>query len=212
MDAVPTSERARVESALAWCPVLSLPERSSSRPGRFETASMLLIEDGVVLLSTSNRGSPRRIVISLAGPGSILFPPATHERIEALTDVRMTLVPTSSNQRLLAIPAAANAIVGAAKDGLQDCRESLAQFASRRPVDRVLLKLIQLARSSGNVGENLVVDLPLTHELLADMVGSTRETVTRALAQLARAGIIQHKRGRYEIAVRPATSASRPPL
>lgn len=211
MDAVPTSERARVESALAWCPVLSLPERSSSRPDRFETVSMLLIEDGVVLLSTSNRGSPRRIVISLAGPGSILFPPATHERIEALTDVRMTLVPTSSNQRLLAIPAAANAIVGAAKDGLQDCRESLAQFASRRPVDRVLLKLIQLARSSGNVGEN-VVDLPLTHELLADMVGSTRETVTRALAQLARAGIIQHQRGRYEIAVRPATSASRRPL
>jgi len=68
----------------------------------------------------------------------------------------------------------------------------------------VWLKLIQLACSYGKVGtDGLLLDLPLTHELLADMVGSTRETVTRALAQLAHEGIIRHERGRYRIAVPP---------
>jgi CRP-like cAMP-binding protein len=186
IDAVPSSERARVESALAWCSALSLSGGSSLGADRFETVSMLLIEDGLVLLSTSNHESTRRIVARLAGPGSVLLPPGTHERIEALTDARMTLLPTSSNQRLLQIPAAASAIVEAVKDGLHDCRESLAHFASRRPADRVRLKLIQLARSYGKVGtEGLLLDIPLTHE-----------------------GIIRHQRGRYQIAVPPEANAS----
>jgi CRP-like cAMP-binding protein len=49
------------------------------------------------------------------------------------------------------------------------------------------------------------LDLPLTHELLADMVGSTRETVTRSLAQLADEGLITHARGRYLLAGSPKT-------
>jgi CRP-like cAMP-binding protein len=66
------------------------------------------------------------------------------------------------------------------------------------------MKLAQLARSYGRVGtDGLVLDLPLTHELLAEMVGSTRETVTRALARLAHEGMIRHERGRYRLAVRP---------
>jgi len=120
----------------------------------------------------------------------------------------MTLLPNSANQLLLQIPAAASAIVEGVKDGLHDYRESLAHFASRRPADRVRLKLIQLARSYGKVGtEGLLLDIPLTHELLADMVGSTRETVTRALAQLTQEGIIRHQRGRYQIAVPPEAIA-----
>ena len=209
VDAVPPSERARVESALGSCSVLSLPGRSALGADRLKTVALVLIEDGLVLLSASDRGSARQIVVSLAGPGSVLLPPGAHERLEALVDARVTLVPASSNRRLLEIPAATLAIVEGIGSALRDCRQSLSQFASGRHADRVRLKLVQLAHSHGKVGtDGLLLDLPLTHELLADMIGSTRETVTRALGQLAHEGIIQHEHGRYRLAIPPDAIAS----
>jgi CRP-like cAMP-binding protein len=189
--------------------VLSLLGGSSLGADRFETVSMLLIEDGFVLVSASDRGSARRIVVSLAGPGCVLLPPGARERLVALSDARLTLVSAHSNRLVLEIPAAAVAIAEGFSDGLRDCRESLAQFASHHHLDRVRRKLVQLARTCGKVGnEGLLVDLPVTHELLADMVGSTRETVTRALIQLAHEGIVHHERGRYRIAIPPEGIAS----
>jgi hypothetical protein len=83
VDAVPSSDKARVESALGSLSVLSLPGGSSLGPDRFEKVSVLLVEDGLVLLSASNQGSARRIVVSLAGPGSVLLPPSAHGRIDS---------------------------------------------------------------------------------------------------------------------------------
>jgi CRP/FNR family transcriptional regulator, cyclic AMP receptor protein len=204
VDAVPSSERAAVESALGSCSVLSLLGGSSLGADRFDSVSMLLIEEGLVLMSATDRGSVRRIVVSLTGPGSVVLPPGADERLEALADARVTLVSSSSNRRLLEIPAAAISIVDEIRAGLQDCRQSLAHFASHRHTERVRLKLIQLALSYGKVGtDGLLLEVPLTHELLADMIGSTRETVTRALAQLAHEGIIQHERGRYRVGIPP---------
>jgi CRP/FNR family transcriptional regulator, cyclic AMP receptor protein len=204
VDAVPSSERAGVESALGSCSVLSLLGGSSLGADRFDSVSMLLIEEGLVLMSASNRESARRIIVSLAGPGSVVLPPRADERLEALADARVTLVSTSSNRRLLEILPAAISIVDGIRAGLQDSRQSLAHFASRRHAERVRLKLTQLARSHGKVGtDGLLLDVPLTHELLADMVGSTRETVTRALAHLAHEGIIQRERGRYRVRIPP---------
>jgi CRP-like cAMP-binding protein len=206
VDAVPSSERAEVESALGSCSVLSLLGGSSLGADRFGSVSMLLIEEGLVLMSATNRESARRIVVSVAGPGSVVLPPVADERLDALADARVTLVSATSNRRLLEIPAAAISIVDGMRAGLQDCRQSLAHFASHRHAERVRLKLIQLARSYGKVGtDGLLLEVPLTHELLADMVGSTRETVTRAVAHLADEGIIQRERGRYRVRIRPET-------
>jgi CRP-like cAMP-binding protein len=209
IDAVPSSERPRVEHALRSCSVLPLPAGSALGADRFETTSLLLIEDGLVLVVAFAGGSARRIVIDVVGAGAVLLPPGAHERLEALTDTRATVVPNGASRPLLENAAAAVAIVNATKDGLRDCRESLALFSSRRPVDRVRRKLVQLAHSHGKVGtEGLLLDMPLTHELLADMIGSTRETVTRALAQLAHEGIVRHERRHYRIVVPPGAEGS----
>jgi CRP-like cAMP-binding protein len=207
IDAVPPSERAEVESALAFCSVLSLAGGSSHRSDRFEGVSLIAIEDGCVVVSTSHQGSERRMVLSLAGSGDIVLAPTAHERLEALDDSHVTLIPATAQRRLLATTAAATLLEGVA-DELRNCRESLAQFGSRRHAEHVQRKLVQLARTHGKVGtEGLVLDLPLTHELLADMLGSTRETVTRALAQLAHEGRIRHERGRYRLTAQPEADA-----
>ena len=207
--AVPPSDRSRVESALGSCSVLSLVAGSALGADRFDTVSMLLIEDGLVFLSASMPGAKRRIILGLAGPGSVLLPPGVDERLEALADARLMLVPVSSNRRLLEVPAAAAAIVDGVRGSLRDCRESLTHFGSCRHADRVRLKLTQLAHTYGKVESGrLLLDLPLTHELLADMVGSTRETVTRALAQLAHEDVVRHERGRYRVTVPRETTAT----
>jgi CRP-like cAMP-binding protein len=186
---------------MASCSVLCLPAGSSLGPDRFDPVPLLSVEDGIVFVSASTGESGRRVVVSVAGAESILPAPAARERLEALVDARLTLIPRGAHRCLLETPAAV-AIVASFEVGLRDSRESLAQVGSRRLGERVRLKLVQLARAYGRVGtEGLLLDLPLTHELLADMVGSRRETVTRALAELAREGVIQHDHGRYRVAV-----------
>jgi CRP/FNR family cyclic AMP-dependent transcriptional regulator len=60
----------------------------------------------------------------------------------------------------------------------------------------------QLARAYGSVSpRGVVLDLPLTHGLLAWMVGSARETVTVALARLAAEGFVTREGRRYRLNV-----------
>ena len=51
-------------------------------------------------------------------------------------------------------------------------------------------------------------DFPLTHELLAIMLGVRRPTVTLVMAELTRAGIVSHVRGHIRIVDRPALEAA----
>lgn len=63
-------------------------------------------------------------------------------------------------------------------------------FGCVPPVERVRERLAQLARAHGRVAPDaIVIDVPLTHELLASMVGLARETVTVALAAWRGSGV-----------------------
>src|SRR5215211_6938070 len=119
MDTVQLNERTQIASVLASCSVLALPGGSSLGADRFRTVSMLTIEDGIVFVSASNANSVRRIVVSVAGSGSILLAPAAHERLEALADSRLTLIPSGAQQRLLEISGAATALIEGIGVGLR---------------------------------------------------------------------------------------------
>jgi CRP-like cAMP-binding protein len=201
--ALPREERARIDSVLASCATLSLRAGSALEAARLEAASLLAVEEGLVSLSAADGGG-RRMVVAFAGARSLALPPAGHERLEALADSELTLVTASAYQALLGVPETAAAIADGLSVRLRDCQESLRQFSNPRHVGRVRQKLIQLARTHGKAGSSGVwLSLPLTHEVLAEMVGSTRETVTRAMSQLAREGFVRHERGAYRLAVPP---------
>lgn len=71
-------------------------------------------------------------------------------------------------------------------------QDSIANFGNGRHSERVRRKLLQLARDYGRVtSDGIRLDLPLTHSLLAEMIGSERETVTRAVDQLDRGRLSQ---------------------
>jgi CRP-like cAMP-binding protein len=51
--------------------------------------------------------------------------------------------------------------------------------------------------------DGIRLDLPLTHQLLADAVGAARETVTVALRDLRQKGIVERKGRTYILKLPP---------
>ena len=83
---------------------------------------------------------------------------------------------------------------------LRQNQEAIANFAPARHVDRVRGKLLELAGSYGRVVRDGVrIDFPVSHRLLAEMIGSSRETVTRAVANLQRAGFVDRRGSTYRL-------------
>jgi len=63
--------------------------------------------------------------------------------------------------------------------------------------DRIRAGILQLSRKHGvQDARGIIINLKITHQELAELVGTSRETVTRCLARLQRRGIIQleHRR------------------
>ncbi len=198
-----------MDEAIAGCPTVALREGAWRSGSRLPDCALLVVEEGLVLAESARPGASRRVVLSVLGPGAILTPPVGDERLEALADSWLTAVGHEALAELLRRPEAASAIVDALADALRDRQESLGHFASVRHVDRVRDKLLQLAREHGRVVPGGIrLDLPLTHELLGEMVGSARETVTWAIAQLVREGLVRREGRTYRLTVSPEALAS----
>jgi CRP/FNR family cyclic AMP-dependent transcriptional regulator len=75
-----------------------------------------------------------------------------------------------------------------------------------RIADRLVARLEDLSLRFGRpIPGGRCLELPLTQEHLAGLTGATRESVNRALAELAAAGRVERMRGRYVIRPAPIT-------
>ena len=168
--------------------------------------TLLVVESGLLLVQSRLRpGASRRTVVGLAGAGAVLLPPDAHEELKALADSSLTVVTRSAHEALLRVPGVAAAVVEGIGDQLRERQESLAQLSIIRHVERVRYKLMQLARTHGKViGGGVRIDLPLTQRLLAEMIGSARETVSLALAELTQKGFVRREGHFYVVAVAPS--------
>ncbi|MCU0551622.1 MAG: Crp/Fnr family transcriptional regulator [Leptolyngbya sp. Prado105] len=74
--------------------------------------------------------------------------------------------------------------------------EVLLDLVHVKQVSERLMRLLEwLTQRFGKLNEQgCVIDVPLTHQSIADLIGSTRVTVTRLLNQLERTGQIQQLR------------------
>ena len=115
----------------------------------------------------------------MSRPGAVLLPPEPGERLRVLEDAIVVVVPPEVRDLLLAIPSAALVVVDALAATLRQKTRTIANLSSFHHIDRLRNKLVQLAEDHGRVGrDGIRLDLRLTHDLLAEMIGSARETVT----------------------------------
>jgi CRP/FNR family transcriptional regulator len=102
------------------------------------------------------------------------------------------------------MPSTATALFKGLGNALRLRQDAASHFGSVRHVDRVRQKLLQLARQFGRVSpEGIRIEFPLTHDLLAEMVASARETVTRALDELQRSGFLARDGHSYRLLISP---------
>jgi CRP/FNR family transcriptional regulator, cyclic AMP receptor protein len=192
---------------LAAAEIRRLPAGSSNGAEAFGGVSFLIVESGFVVI---RRRLPRRlpgrrgVVMCHGGTGALLTVPELDETLDALVVADVTLVSEATYGNLLARPNVAIVLSDALRSALRQKRDAIANFASVRPVDRVERKLLQLAREHGRVvPDGIRLDFPITHELLAEMIGSARETVSRAIDRLESTGFVVREGRSYRLQVEP---------
>ncbi len=148
-----------------------------------------------------------RTCTRLHGPGDLLSIPEASDLLPATaTQVAGDGVTLATLDRSFAIaqtrwPALGLALLEHAL--IQGQRGMLQQAISQLPrvEDRLMATLSVLAERWGRVGpQGVVVELPLTHELLGRMVGSRRSTVTIGLRALVEDGSLRLDDGRWVLA------------
>jgi CRP-like cAMP-binding protein len=122
----------------------------------------------------------------------------------ALGRSRVRAISGEDRDQLLTIPAIAQWVVEQMAFVLGQKQEALANFAHTRHIERVRRKLLQLAHGYGRVvRDGIRIDFPVSHAVLAEMIGSSRETVTRAVDELQRDGFVARRGHTYRLLVSP---------
>ncbi len=170
----------------------------------FPTAALLVVEQGFIVVRASFPPSSRAVITSEAGAGTLLLPPAPDEVLFGFGSSRVMAISEEHRDQLLTMPAVAQRMVEQMAFTLGQTQEAIANFAHTRHVERVRRKLLQLARSYGRVvRDGIRIDFPVSHTVLAEMIGSSRETVTRAVDELQRAGFVARRGHTYRLLVSP---------
>ena len=157
----------------------------------------LLVLEGLVARTVDCDG---RTAAELLGPGDLLSPALcgrAHETIEVgvhwtvLSELRLALLDRAFVGRLAPFPEVGVALSGRAMQRARDLavRLSIAQFS--RVDDRLTLLLWHLAERWGRVqSDGVLVRLPLTHEMLSQLIAVRRPSVTVGLGELRRRGSV----------------------
>lgn len=195
-------ERFAASTALRRCPRVRIGPRGTLDATAARRSKLLFVELGIVVLVADRPRSPRPAVLALAGPGSVIAPPAAQERITGITNASVALVPAAVYEELLTLPSFSQLLIEALVAVVRERQQSLANATGGTHMDRLREKLFQLAREYGTVGpDGVQIELPLTHELLAQMVGSARETVTCSLSRLRRDGLLEQTERGYRLKI-----------
>jgi hypothetical protein len=203
VDGVAASDAATVAAILAACPTVRVAPGRPYRPLAFPDAAMLFVEDGFVVARAVTRGSGSMITCQ-AGAARVVLPPVRGEALFGLVRSDVTVISAAARDRLLALPAAAAAVVEHMVRTLGEEQETIGILGYTHHIDRVRGKLLQLARGYGRVAhDGIRIDFPITHVVLAEMVASSRETVTRAVDELQRTGFMSRRGRTYHLLVPP---------
>ncbi len=159
---------------------------------------MYVILDGKVKLGQTSPDG-RESLLAVLGPGEVfgelsLFDPGPRTATAtAVTDtVVVGLGHTDLRPWLTGRPEVAEALLQALAQRLRRTNEALADLVFSDVPGRVAKQLLELADKFGQPGpDGVLVQHDLTQEELAQLVGASRETVNKALADFTQRGWIE---------------------
>ena len=196
---VPAEHRARIRYALR-VPVAAVSA------GRRELGALaahgFLVLDGLAVSRIALAGT---VSIEPLGPGDVVLPstaevdagplPVGHTWTAA-GPVRIALLPETLPAVLARWPGLAAGFLDRAQRRAERARVLQAIATVTRVDVRILALLWHLAGRWGRVTpEGVLLRAPLTHRLLAELIGARRPTVTTSLGQLERTGALSRPSG-----------------
>ena len=165
-----------------------------------------LLEDGrVKIFHHSARG--RAVIQWFCFPGEI-FGLAEVPRIRprgvcalACTDSRVIAIDHRAFRAFLrSRPDTAMLVIDVLASRLRVLGDMLVDLSADDVNSRLMKLLARLGMRYGRMhGERFILDIPLTHQEIADMVGTSRQTATTALGRLRRDGVLRIEKHRIHI-------------
>ena len=164
--------------------------------------SLYIVKDGRVrLLSLSDKGT--ETILHILTQGAIFGELLLSEEKRALTavagtDVLVTVIPKGSLVELLSsIPTVSKNFIRLLSKRLAKVEKEFADSGHTWSYHRLSKVLLRLCEEHGQeTRKGTVIPLRLTHEDLANLIGTTRETVTTQLNRFRRKGLIEWE-GRF---------------
>jgi len=148
----------------------------------------------------------RAIALATLGPGDIfgelamLDGEARSASVEALTDCELLGIPATDFRRLLAARAEITVkLVVALTRRLREANERISRQSFQTVPSRVAGVLSQLIAEEAPQDGREGVTIRMTQADLAQLAGTSRESVSRFLAVLERAGVVRVGRGRVTV-------------
>jgi CRP-like cAMP-binding protein len=151
----------------------------------------------------------RAINLGLLGPNTVFAQEDAYDGLstgaaaEALVDSTLSIVEADDLAGLIAdSPELASAVVAGMTRRLTELQTLIEHLLVRDTSVRLVTTMLTLARGFGRPTADgmTAITLPLTHQGLANMIGSNRVTVTRKLLELQEDGLVRSL-GRNAIAV-----------
>ncbi len=188
---------ATVKRMLGGLPAVRLAQGDELDLAQTEVACCL-VRAGRLALDFDAHDRAHNRTVTLVEEGDVLVPPADgwaasgpRLRCRALEQSIVILVDVERFEQWLAEPLFAANLVRVLAAQVADRELAVAIALEPRVERRLLLKLRQLGERFGRVTpQGVRLDLRLTHQQLADMVGAVRESVTIALGKLAQTDVL----------------------
>ena len=210
-DTFAVDERGIVERALV-VPCLTADDREDVAPAfAVESDVMwLAVVEGTVVKETT---LATRSALEVLGPGDLLAPPlsATRQlesravsRYVALGRASLAPVGMSFTRVAARFPAVSKFLHARLAEQAHRASMHLAMLHRPRAEDRIITLFTDLAERFGRVSaDGILIDLPLTHDLIGRLTGSRRPTVSLALQTLHDDGLLaKHDDNRWKLTIK----------
>jgi CRP/FNR family transcriptional regulator, cyclic AMP receptor protein len=155
---------------------------------------------------TREHSDGRAIALATLGPGDIfgelamLDGEARSASVETLTDSELLALPAADVRRLLADhPGISVKLIAALTKRLRETNERVARQSFQTVPSRVAGVLTQLIAEESATAGRQGITIHMTQADLAQLAGTSRESVSRFLATLERAGVVRVGRGRVTV-------------